>query len=210
MDQLLAEQSSSRPSNGSPARTSGPRLPPQARITGTCPARSPGPGRTIRLRGGPRRLHGLQGLCHGLPHLNGLEEDETWRSVGLLHRRQEAEPYPANRHDRLPSLRRAGLPERVPGPGLREGSRTGIVRHLDDQCIGCQYCILKCPYDVPQYSPSRGIVRKCDMCHSRLAADEAPACVQACPNEAIAIRVVSQGAIVRPRPGPGRLSAGRT
>jgi DMSO reductase anchor subunit/ferredoxin len=68
---------------------------------------------------------------------------------------------------------------------------TGIVRHLDDQCIGCSYCILKCPYDVPKYSAKRGIVRKCDMCHGRLAAGEAPACVQACPNEAIRISVVS-------------------
>ena len=28
---------------------------------------------------------------------------------------------------------------------------TGIVKHLDDQCIGCQYCILMCPYDAPKY-----------------------------------------------------------
>jgi len=69
---------------------------------------------------------------------------------------------------------------------------TGIVRHLDDQCIGCQYCILKCPYDVPKYSESRGIVRKCDMCHDRLSVGEAPACVQACPNEAIRIITVNQ------------------
>jgi formate dehydrogenase iron-sulfur subunit len=68
---------------------------------------------------------------------------------------------------------------------------TGIVRHLDDQCIGCSYCILKCPYDVPKYSAKRGIVRKCDLCHGRLAAGEAPACVHACPNEAIRISVVS-------------------
>src|SRR5690606_34885961 len=27
---------------------------------------------------------------------------------------------------------------------------TGIVRHLDDQCIGCTYCVLMCPYEVPQ------------------------------------------------------------
>jgi DMSO reductase anchor subunit/ferredoxin len=69
-----------------------------------------------------------------------------------------------------------------------------IVRHLDDQCIGCQYCVLKCPYDVPKYSAKRGIVRKCDMCHSRLAVGEAPACVQACPSGAITIRLVEKSA----------------
>src|SRR6266566_3266557 len=67
---------------------------------------------------------------------------------------------------------------------------TGIVRHLDDQCIGCRYCMLTCPYEVPQYCVRKGIVRKCDMCADRLAESEAPACVQACPNEAIAIRIV--------------------
>jgi DMSO reductase anchor subunit/ferredoxin len=68
--------------------------------------------------------------------------------------------------------------------------RTGIVRHLDDQCIGCQYCIFACPYDVPKYNRKKGIVRKCDMCSDRLAAGEPPACVQACPHQAIRIRIV--------------------
>ena len=72
---------------------------------------------------------------------------------------------------------------------------TGIVRHLDDQCIGCQYCVMKCPYEVPQYSKKRGIVRKCDMCANRLVVGEAPACVQACPHEAIKITVVDTSAI---------------
>ena len=76
------------------------------------------------------------------------------------------------------------------------------MRHLDDQCIGCQYCVLKCPYDVPKYSERLGIVRKCDMCTGRLAAGEAPACVQACPHEAITIELIDRAAIVE-RAVPG-------
>jgi DMSO reductase anchor subunit/ferredoxin len=73
---------------------------------------------------------------------------------------------------------------------------TGIVKHLDDQCIGCQYCTLACPYDVPKYHAGKGIVRKCDLCSSRLAVGEAPACVQACPHEAIRIRVVNAADVI--------------
>jgi DMSO reductase anchor subunit len=55
---------------------------------------------------------------------------------------------------------------------------------------------LACPYDVPKYNPSKGIVRKCDMCSSRLAVGEAPACVQACPHQAISIKVVSRQQVI--------------
>jgi Fe-S-cluster-containing dehydrogenase component/DMSO reductase anchor subunit len=77
-----------------------------------------------------------------------------------------------------------------PTLAYEKDASTGIVRHLDDQCMGCRYCELKCPYEVPKYNDRLGIVRKCDMCQSRLAEGEAPACVQACPNQAIRIRIV--------------------
>jgi DMSO reductase anchor subunit len=54
---------------------------------------------------------------------------------------------------------------------------------------------MKCPYEVPQYSKRLGIVRKCDMCHQRLAVGEAPACAQACPTEAIRVTIVNQAAV---------------
>ena len=70
---------------------------------------------------------------------------------------------------------------------------TGIVLHDADSCIGCEYCIWNCPYSVPTFNEARGVVGKCDMCHGRLADGDAPACVDACPSEALAIEIVDIG-----------------
>jgi Fe-S-cluster-containing dehydrogenase component/DMSO reductase anchor subunit len=127
--------------------------------------------------------------CH---NLNGLEDDEAWRSVGLLHGGTSQLPVLQHVTTACHHCLEPACLDGCPVHAYEKDPRTGIVRHLDDQCIGCQYCILKCPYYVPKYSREKGIVRKCDMCHGRLAAEEAPACVQACPNRAIRIRLVSR------------------
>ncbi|MGZ8546656.1 MAG: DmsC/YnfH family molybdoenzyme membrane anchor subunit [Sulfuricurvum sp.] len=67
----------------------------------------------------------------------------------------------------------------------------GIVFHDDPSCIGCQYCTWNCPYGVPTYHEERHIVTKCHMCHERLAENQSPACVQACPSGAIEIEAVN-------------------
>jgi len=130
--------------------------------------------------------------CH---NLNGLDPVEQWRSVGTLHGGSNDQPFLQHVTSACHHCIDPACLTGCPVMAYDKDPITGIVRHLDDQCIGCQYCVFMCPYDVPQYSPQRGIVRKCDMCHDRLTAGEAPACVQSCPNEAIRIRTVSNESI---------------
>lgn len=142
--------------------------------------------------------------CHSL---NGLDDEETWRDVGLLIGGSVAEPYQQTITTACHHCEDPECLNGCPVLAYEKDPLTGIVRHLDDQCIGCQYCVLKCPYDVPKFSPSKGIVRKCDMCHSRLAVGEAPACAQACPTEAIRITVVPQSNTAEPYENPDFLNA---
>lgn len=65
-------------------------------------------------------------------------------------------------------------------------TEAGPVVYHEDRCIGCRYCIMACPFEVPKYewdstSPS---VKKCTMCSSRLERGEQPGCTSVCPTGA--------------------------
>lgn len=132
--------------------------------------------------------------CHTL---NGLEESETWRKVGSLAS-HNATSLPVVQHVTTACHHcvEPGCLNGCPVQAYEKDPVTGIVRHLDDQCFGCKYCTMMCPYEVPQYSTTLGIVRKCDMCSQRLSIGEAPACVQACPNQAIRIVIVDASNVI--------------
>ena len=126
--------------------------------------------------------------CH---NLNGLDEGEIWRNVGLLTGGDELNPVVQHVTSACHHCVEPACMHGCPVNAYEKDAETGIVEHLDDQCIGCKYCMFTCPYDVPSYSPAKGIVRKCNMCVDRLRVGEAPACVQSCPSQAIKIRKVS-------------------
>lgn len=154
------------------------------------PATKPGPGQQYAFEVDLDNCSGCKSCVTACHSLNGLDDEETWRDVGLLVGGTANNPImqhvtTACHHCLEPACMIA-----CPVNAYEKNPVTGIVKHLDDQCFGCQYCTLACPYDVPKYHSEKGIVRKCDMCSDRLASDEAPACVQACPHEAIAIKVV--------------------
>jgi Fe-S-cluster-containing dehydrogenase component len=66
-------------------------------------------------------------------------------------------------------------------------TKEGPVIWRADKCMGCRYCMVSCPFDVPKFeyhSPNPKIT-KCDMCYDRVKEGKLPACVESCPNDAL-------------------------
>jgi len=63
----------------------------------------------------------------------------------------------------------------------------GPVVYDPDKCIGCRYCMLACPFHIPRYEWDDTVpfMRKCAMCFDRQQDGQVPACVEACPNDAL-------------------------
>lgn len=156
------------------------------------PASNPGPGQQFAFEVDLDKCSGCKACVVACHTLNGLGETETWRKVGLLTSSLPLMPVRQHVTTACHHCIDPGCLKGCPVLAYEKDPLTGIVRHLDDQCFGCKYCTMMCPYEVPQYNSSLGIVRKCDMCSQRLAQGEAPACVQACPTQAIRIALVER------------------
>lgn len=65
---------------------------------------------------------------------------------------------------------------------------SGPVTYNPDVCVGCRYCMVACPFEIPTYEydePLTPRVVKCTMCAPRIEAGKLPGCVEACPTEAL-------------------------
>ncbi len=188
IDQLLAEQKQLQTPVARFSEIHHPRKPDLAdHYRSLIPLTKPGEGEQYAFEVSLDRCTGCKACVSACHSLNGLDDHEAWRDVGTLLGGSDTPGWQQTITTACHHCADPGCLNGCPVGAYEKDQDTGIVRHLDDQCIGCSYCILKCPYDVPKYSKKRGIVRKCDMCHQRLAEGEAPACVQACPTEAIRI-----------------------
>jgi anaerobic selenocysteine-containing dehydrogenase/Fe-S-cluster-containing dehydrogenase component len=138
---------------------------------------------------------------------NGWSSENPWRRVLPLNlRRRPGGPTyflsVACHHCEQPACV-AACPSRA-----YEKRADGVVIHHAARCIGCRYCEMACPFGAPRYDAANGVMTKCDFCRHehtgradrppttdqaavgrpfRVAPDAAhtPACIAACPTEAL-------------------------
>ncbi len=155
------------------------------------PERKPDAGEQYRFHFDMTKCIGCKCCEVACNEQNGNPAEIKWRRVGEI----EAGSFPFTQRLHLSMgcnhCLDAACLTGCPVDAYSKDNLSGLVLHSADACIGCQYCTWNCPYGVPQFNEERGVVGKCDMCHGRLEQGREPACVNACPQGAIAVEIVN-------------------
>ena len=67
--------------------------------------------------------------------------------------------------------------------GALKKQENGAVIYDPDKCMGCRYCMIACPFNVPKWEWHHPLpyIRKCTLCYPRLKEGKIPSCVENCP-----------------------------
>ncbi|MBW2580314.1 MAG: 4Fe-4S dicluster domain-containing protein [Deltaproteobacteria bacterium] len=80
--------------------------------------------------------------------------------------------------------------------GAMSKKDNGAVHYDASKCIGCRYCMVACPFQLPAYDfhdPLLPQVRKCTLCYDRISKEGGvPGCAAMCPLETITFGKRSQ------------------
>jgi len=112
--------------------------------------------------------------------------DQSW----TVMRFAEVEPTPGRlewliRKDGCMHCADPGCLKSCPAPGAIIQYNNGIVDFHEESCVGCGYCIIGCPFNIPRLSRKDGKAYKCTLCSDRVAVNLEPACAKTCPTGAI-------------------------
>jgi formate dehydrogenase iron-sulfur subunit len=128
--------------------------------------------------------------ANGLPGFSGTIEagvvrktDESHRTVVNSYNSTKGEVYVKKQcmHCNEPACTAACLTQAM------YKTKEGAVIWRGDKCMGCRYCMVSCPFDIPkfEYHSANPKIEKCNMCFTRLNEGKIPACVENCPAEAL-------------------------
>jgi formate dehydrogenase iron-sulfur subunit len=128
--------------------------------------------------------------AHGLPEPVDSPEagkirqmDETRRTVVNAFETSKGEVFAKRQcmHCNQPACGAACLTQAM------HKTQEGPVIWRGNKCMGCRYCMVSCPFDVPkfEYHSANPKIVKCDMCYDRVMQGQKPVCAENCPAEAI-------------------------
>jgi formate dehydrogenase beta subunit len=71
--------------------------------------------------------------------------------------------------------------------GAMKKQANGVVTYDASRCVGCRYCEMGCPFNVPKFEWSKAVPKivKCQLCIHRTSKGQLPACVEVCPPKAV-------------------------
>jgi Fe-S-cluster-containing dehydrogenase component len=77
----------------------------------------------------------------------------------------------------------------------------GTIQIDKQKCIGCQFCVMACPYGVRYLNEEERVVEKCTLCQQKTAQGELPQCVSQCAGRARYFGDIDKG--IENMEGPG-------
>ena len=116
--------------------------------------------------------------CKDQNHLPGAVEEQTtaytWTTVSTVNGHNARHLCMHCQEPTCASVCPVGALHKTP---------EGPVVYDADKCMGCRYCMMACPFDVPKYQWDKPVpvVGKCIMCYPKVKKGEATACAEACP-----------------------------
>jgi Fe-S-cluster-containing dehydrogenase component len=92
--------------------------------------------------------------------------------------------------------------EVCPADAIKKGE-DGVVRSaLKARCLGCNNCVLACPFGVPKMNSDFDLMMKCDLCYDRTSTGKKPMCASVCPSGALFFGTREEIERARPRSAP--------
>jgi formate dehydrogenase iron-sulfur subunit len=111
--------------------------------------------------------------------------DTRWNYYNLIrfneHQFQDGSFGWLMRKDQCMHCADPGCLRACPADGAIVQYTNGIVDFQQENCIGCEYCVTGCPFNIPKFNSETKKVFKCTLCSDRVSAGLEPACIKACP-----------------------------
>ena len=111
--------------------------------------------------------------------------DTDWNYWNLIkfreHQREDGTLMWLMRKDQCMHCGDPGCLAACPADGAIVQYANGIVDFHQENCIGCEFCVSGCPFNIPRFNKETKKVYKCTLCSDRVGQGLEPACIKACP-----------------------------